>query len=303
MDPEPIPGTRFATAWDALGHLAPHAVRIRVAVAFVTESGVRMFRDLDVKGDCSVEFVARGAPITQPSALVQLEDLGASVSVVIGSEAARFHPKLWLIYSADDLIVLSGSGNLTSGGLRDNAEQFELGRIQLADEASVAEQEKRFETLGAGARSLEDLRSTGFWTVWTQQTEARDEIARRLHELDSRLSLTADASLAHEELYKDLVGIYEKTKIEVKIPNPSGGERPYVASRFKQAIDRGRREGTLVPVVKGIVGRRTEGFEHLAQASRPDLMVETLVLNEEKPYHRLFDGQTKQNARRNLRNL
>jgi hypothetical protein len=75
---------------------------------------------------------------------------------------------------------------------------------------------------------------------------------------------------------------------------------PTSRPRFKQAIDRGRREGTLVPVVGRIVRGPTEGFGRLAEAGRRDLMVETLVLDESKPYPRFFPAKSKELARANL---
>jgi hypothetical protein len=38
---------------------------------------------------------------------------------------ATFHPKLYLITRPGELIVFSGSGNLTGGGLDTNIEQYE----------------------------------------------------------------------------------------------------------------------------------------------------------------------------------
>jgi hypothetical protein len=152
----------------------------------------------------AVDVVARGAPITDPQSVVRLASLG----------------------------VLSGSGNLTAGGLLESSEQFECLSFQSADE--------------------------------------------------------------------DLVNLYERTKAEVRIPDKSGGTRPYVATRFKQSIDSGHKDGTIVTRVHGIVRKPTEGFDHLAKAGRTDLMVETLVLDESKRYHRLFSGSTKERARSNL---
>ena len=39
----------------------------------------------------------------------------------------------------------------------------------------------------------------------------------------------------------------------------------------------------MVPTLARIVGKPTLGFGHLEKAERPDLMVETLVLNEAAP--------------------
>ena len=73
-----------------------------------------------------------------------------------------------------------------------------------------------------------------------------------------------------------------------------------MATRFKQSIDVGHRDGSIVTKVHGIVRRPTEGFGHLAEAGRLDLMVETLVLDDARPYHFLFSEATKERARANL---
>jgi hypothetical protein len=44
----------------------------------------------------------------------------------------------------------------------------------------------------------------------------------------------------------------------------------------------------------------TEGLQHLAEAGRHDLMVETLVLDTSKPYHHRFSSAMVAQARANL---
>lgn len=46
--------------------------------------------------------------------------------------------------------------------------------------------------------------------------------------------------------------------------------------------------------------KRTIGFGHLERAARPDLMVETLVVDPDKPYHHLFAPATIDISRRRL---
>jgi hypothetical protein len=53
----------------------------------------------------------------------------------------------------------------------------------------------------------------------------------------------------------------------------------------------------LVPTVARIIRRPTLGFGHLENAGRPDLMLETLVIDKSKPYHRLFSPTTVKLAR------
>lgn len=274
--------------------------RLRVAVAFVTVGGVETL--VDVLGDWSGEFelVARGMPITQPEALEQLEHQGASVSAVIGQRAKGFHPKLWLSEGPAAVDVLSGSGNLTEGGLIGNDEQFELLSFGPNDETEIAEQRRRVETFFTFGVPIAGIRGGRYWDCWLEASKKRDEIERQARELDSGLAEIAGTPAENEQLYADLLAIYEVAKEEVTITANDGSERPYVATRFKQAIDRGRHEGTLVPVVSRIVNGPTEGFGRLAEAGRRDLMVETLVVDPNKVYHRLFIGKTKELAQANL---
>lgn len=94
----------------------------------------------------------------------------------------------------------------------------------------------------------------------------------------------------------DLLEIYETAKSDVK----SANGRPYVAARFKQAVERGFSEGTLVPTVAQMVRKRTDGYDLLVAAGRPDLLVETLLLDTNRSYHHLFSSATIAQARDRL---
>jgi hypothetical protein len=71
------------------------------------------------------------------------------------------------------------------------------------------------------------------------------------------------------------------------------GRRPC----YKQKVERGYAKNALVPAIADIIRNRTSGFDHLEAAERPDLMLETLVLDSSKPYHRLFTAPTIEIAR------
>ena len=101
----------------------------------------------------------------------------------------------------------------------------------------------------------------------------------------------ASAEAAIQALYDDCIDIYVRAR-EVMIPRSDGTEQRYAPTRFKQQIDRGFRDGTLVPAVASIVRDTTKGFGHLAAAERPDLMLETLVIDPDRSYHRLFSAAT-----------
>lgn len=296
-----MPSEDLGCARDALEYmLERRPTRLRAALAFVTRSGVEILTELLQGWPGSLELVARGAPITDPLALDLLSESGASVRAVVGPRAMKFHPKLWLCESPDGLDVLSGSGNLTEGGLETNEEQFELLHFGADQDQLVLRHQKRFERFFAHGVPLEQLKNDRYWTRWVEMNERRRAAEEELLYLDRQLADAAGTPAENAELYADLREIYETAKNEVRISNDDGSERPYVATRFKQAIDRGRAEGTLVPVVSRIVNGPTEGFSRLAEAGRRDLMVETLVLDETKKYHRFFTSKTKDLARKNL---
>lgn len=109
---------------------------------------------------------------------------------------------------------------------------------------------------------------------------------------------------AMELLYVDAMEISERARREVTIPRSDGRRQKYAAVRYKQQIEAVEdNKPLLVTVIANIVKKRTSGFDHLAAANRPDLMVENLVLDETKPYHRFFTPSTITVARRRMAEL
>jgi hypothetical protein len=100
-----------------------------------------------------------------------------------------------------------------------------------------------------------------------------------------------------QQLYEDALEIYERARTEVTIERSDGTRQRYAPVRYKQEIERGHDDGTLVPTIARILRRPTLGFSHLEEAERPDLMLETLVLDQAKPYHHLFSPKTVELAR------
>lgn len=109
-----------------------------------------------------------------------------------------------------------------------------------------------------------------------------------------------EAQAALALLYEDAIEIYERARTEVDIPRSDGTQQKYAAVRYKQQVDTGWEKGEIVPTIAKIVRKPTLGFGHLEHAERPDLMVETLVLNDAKPYHRFFTAKTVETARRRM---
>jgi hypothetical protein len=109
-----------------------------------------------------------------------------------------------------------------------------------------------------------------------------------------------EAQSAMELLHEDTLSIYERARHEVTIPRSDGKRQRYAAVRYRQQIERGWENNELVSTIARIIRRPTLGFGHLKNAGRPDLMLETLVLDTGKPYHRFFTTETIETARRRM---
>lgn len=109
-----------------------------------------------------------------------------------------------------------------------------------------------------------------------------------------------DVRAAMDQLYADAINIYELARQEVMIPRSDGSQQKYAAVRYKQQIERARENGELVPAVARIIKKRTTGFDHLEAAGRQDLMLENLVLDQSKLYHRFFTKNTIETARKRM---
>jgi HKD family nuclease len=227
-----VPSSEVPDGRAALQRLIADAVSISVAVAFVTDSGVEALSQLLGPSQVvELEVCARGAPITQQSALLTLrERLGARVTVVMGEQAHGFHPKLWLVRSATQLSVMSGSGNLTFGGLVSNVEQYEILQEHVDSEAA-AEHEHRFAAITSAAIPLEEAEVSPAWYEWTNQLKKRAQIQRQLRELDTGLASQKSGGRAQDkrQLCDDLNALYEQT-VSAKLPGRDG--KPYRWKRW-----------------------------------------------------------------------
>jgi HKD family nuclease len=186
-----VPSRGLTTGREALRAALAEADTVEAAVAFVTASGVRLLGEIfeEAGTPSTARIVARGAPVSDPDAVRALAELGLEVRVVMGELAPRFHPKLWVTTGPHGAYVLSGSGNLTEGGLQDNVEQFELLRLPLQRTArEVAAHRARFARYFAlGAPLAEAVRSPA-WTAWVEQQAARKDLATKVRKLDLKLA-------------------------------------------------------------------------------------------------------------------
>lgn len=292
---ELVPSESHPNGFTALRAVLQGARSVSAAIAFVTETGVeQLARLLDETGSPEVEIVARAGGVTSPDALLTLRDkLDVDVSVVIGREASRFHPKLWLARSTEHLSVLSGSGNLTQAGLLENDEQFDLSRLPIDSEGALRQTE-RFEQLTARAVRLDEVVGTTIWADWQtiliKQRLHRRELDRLEASLEKR-EIRPSRQKDRELLIADLMELYEVT-VDERLTTKKG--RHYVPTRFLQGIRRAEAGGDPVRLVYRICRHQTDGFDVILDADRYDLTVESLVVDTTKPYHDLFTDSTRE---------
>jgi hypothetical protein len=265
---------------------------VRAAIAFVTQTGVDLLSELLSRHPHVTELtiVARGASITEPEALLALRaELNAEVSVMVGPSASRFHPKTWLLSGDYGLWVLSGSGNLTLGGLCDNREQFEIFHAQ--DAASIQAQEERLSRLTEGAIPLDEFEGSIAWRTWVEQQDRRRRLEEQLTSLDR--AVTDSHSINREphkrDLMRDLWQIHDET-LAAKLRKKDGS--PYNPSGFRLQLEGNRGSGEPLLIVKSLCKSGTEGFETIEENDRRDLTVESLVVDKTKRYHSLFPTET-----------
>lgn len=161
------------------------AARLELAVAYARTSGTGpLLRAALSRGSRAV--IGLGFGLSDPPAIEQLASAGMDVRLVTDSArstAEQFHPKLYLASRSRELVVLSGSANLTGGGLARNVEQYE--ELVLPDPSPEADrQRERFEALWDLGLSLDALRRSGDWDEYRQR--AKD---RRLLEAEDRRRL------------------------------------------------------------------------------------------------------------------
>lgn len=288
-----IPGSRLRSPAQAIRELWEASDSVTAAVAFVTCGGIHDLIGLVGTDLSRLELTVRAAPISEPRALLELDDAGARVYGIGGMQAKRFHPKLWLGHTADRLIVLSGSANLTTPALTQNQEQMELFAVSAGSDAAVAHLH-RFSQLIVGRLSLAELTGTRYWERWEalrtrllkEQQDLADELSKPLGLPDPR----------HRALREALLRNLQETK-DLRIPLESGGS--WVPQRTTNMVNKAD-DAELVPMLARIIKEAKLGFSLLVKHERDDLLFERLVLDERQLFHSLFSEDMKRAARERL---
>lgn len=115
-----------------LKKLIKDADEIYMAIAFLKQSGLNLLLPSirqAVNSDSSVSIIAgRHYALTEPDALMALYKLFRSKDIAslrlanYSSKDPVFHPKLYLFKKGNTVTIVSGSANMTKGGLDDNVE-------------------------------------------------------------------------------------------------------------------------------------------------------------------------------------
>jgi HKD family nuclease len=294
-----VPSETYPNGLVALESVLTPGSQVRAAVAFVTRSGVAELAELlSDLNDIGFEVTARASDATEPDALLELRDgVGADVMLVIGKDARAFHPKLWLIEHDDELVVLSGSGNLAAGGLTTNDEQFEMLRF-ARDSDEAAAQIDRFELLTRNALPLDQIEGSTIWDEWLTVRQRQVHLRRQLAQVERQLNERQpipERSADKAQLIEDLQQLYDEA-VAADLPR-ADGER-YYPTRVLVAINRARDgERDPVKVVTDTIRRRTDGWDILLRGGLFELTLEWLVLDDSKVYHDLFHARSMELAR------
>ena len=89
--------------------------------------------------------------------------------------SGSFHPKVWLVVGDNEVVLLTGSGNLTQAGFMNNAELFAA--LHFKPDAPMS------------AQMLADLRSfvTGLAGMWRSEDQQELLCIETLNEIDQAL--------------------------------------------------------------------------------------------------------------------
>jgi hypothetical protein len=174
---------------------------LRIAVAYVTGDGVGELTKLveSAGPPATIEVVTRATHTTasREDLLALQDDLGAEVRAFVGAPARVFHPKVYTTHTPTARWVLSGSGNLTRGGLIANHEQFELLQLRAGPPQPGERRPAAFEAtadLDLGRRwaaywsqSLPLSSALGHpaYAVWEEQAARREELSASLRAIEA----------------------------------------------------------------------------------------------------------------------
>lgn len=185
-----------------------------IAVAFLKEAGLRIILDemksfLERGGDLRM-VIGTDFFLTEPSALRRLLQLGREFPsfewrIVEQSSVSTFHPKYYRFSAAGHQWVMTGSANLTEGGLTGNIETSAL--AEGRNDGDLAKESKRIETeLWLASRcQMPTEERIGDYAICFELMERRrkqaEDLARK--ELQDRPRLFGEKLETELRIYRD----------------------------------------------------------------------------------------------------
>ncbi len=137
---QPIGGQAGEHIKEALSSLRGPGSRLIIVPAWVKLTGLATIwnevRDFREAGGHVLAIVGIDLRGTSKEALEHLIDATDEAHVFFDANPGRsFHPKFYLVVGEGSAVLLSGSGNLTVGGLYTNYELFDVIRLNLENVA------------------------------------------------------------------------------------------------------------------------------------------------------------------------
>jgi hypothetical protein len=179
-----------------------------------------------------------------------------------------------------------------------NREQFDL--VEGLDGVAATAQRGRFEQLVVGSIPLDRFQDSIAWRKWIEQLRRRAELMKKLEEMDAVLADSNPESREADKqaLLDDLWGIYDRTRA-AKLRKPDGSI--YTPSGLRLELEGKRGEAEPVKIACRLCRGETDGFEEMIKAGHPELTVESLVVDAQKPYYSLFPADIRRASEERLR--
>lgn len=144
----------------------------------------------------------------------------------------------------DELVAISGSGNLTAAGLTTNDEQFEVLRFPRESDEAAA-QVDRFEQLTRNSLPLDQIEGSTIWDEWLDVRRQQAALGRKIDHLERRLNEREpipERSGDKAKLVEDLQQLYDAA----------------VAANFRERTASGTtRLASIAPATTVVTGRQT----------------------------------------------
>lgn len=193
------------------------AKEANIAVALTSTFGVDVLSSAP-KG-CSVRIITGVNLPTPTDVLNNLRDSYGSKARVYLQPRTFYHPKVYLITNNDDsLVAFIGSGNFTSGGLKDNIELS----YKVTNQEECQELLKWFNSIYEQAEEITDSFLKEYRTYYAKWQSVKKEQSSDIEEIQNKLNtIRANTDAIKKELIKlrasaDYTNMVKARKKDVK---------------------------------------------------------------------------------------